>query len=683
VAVYITGSGGTLATIYSDANRTALSNPFTAAADGSYFFYANDGRYDGTYSSGGIVTPFTTGDQTGIAYRKQAGTGAVDREYGDRIYENISVKDFGATGNGSTDDTAAVAASFTAAQAQGVNTVVFPAGAYSVSSITIPPSMRLTGAVPGSLTGGGTRINCTGSGTCVTLSDGGLGASSTSRSGGIDHVYIQCNSVAKIGLYMGVRVNDHCYDMIVDSCTTYNTVLDATQNSKLDGFENRNCAKCIGLVNGAANNYLDRIENTTASVTPMYLGLDATLPNASYAGAAFGALANTFVMNQFENGTFSTAINASTAYYNNLISPTAVDGGSATTLITFGAGASGNNTWGGYLATSRNIPIISNAAYSNTLNGPYINLLPGCTAAIVATSLLNIINPLVNDSCFMTPANWSISGAGQVQVTQSGPTLLTYTCSGGTCGMAVNPTLGSSTAQVQLNPMDNAGNRVSATYNCSWVTLGCWWTLPRTVGGDGYHWQNNTGTDLAFLDGAGGGWNLYSAIAAIEPVASSSTATLELVPRDNVGNQVDATYNCSWVTLGCWWVLPRTVSGDGYHWKNVAGTDLLFIDSVNGFPMTGTTVAPSVFSGFGTSPSITGTPAAGRVTVGSGGTASSGVIAWGGNWPHIPSCTANDETSLIPVYARPTVGALTLISSTPWGAGDTIAWVCLGGPTVP
>src|SRR5208282_4669533 len=40
VAVYITGSGGTLATIYSDSNRTALSSPFTAASDGSYFFYA-------------------------------------------------------------------------------------------------------------------------------------------------------------------------------------------------------------------------------------------------------------------------------------------------------------------------------------------------------------------------------------------------------------------------------------------------------------------------------------------------------------------------------------------------------------------------------------------------------------------------------------------------------------------
>ena len=53
VTVYLYGTT-TLATIYSDPNRTPKTNPFTAAADGTYFFYALDGRYDLKFSGGEI-----------------------------------------------------------------------------------------------------------------------------------------------------------------------------------------------------------------------------------------------------------------------------------------------------------------------------------------------------------------------------------------------------------------------------------------------------------------------------------------------------------------------------------------------------------------------------------------------------------------------------------------------------
>src|SRR5690349_7240216 len=64
VTVYATGTLN-LSTIYSDNSNTPLSNPFVAAADGSWFFYAANGRYDATLSGGqggGIPAPFTIGD---------------------------------------------------------------------------------------------------------------------------------------------------------------------------------------------------------------------------------------------------------------------------------------------------------------------------------------------------------------------------------------------------------------------------------------------------------------------------------------------------------------------------------------------------------------------------------------------------------------------------------------------
>ncbi len=61
VTVYVTGTA-TLATLYSDDSGTPLANPFTANLAGYWYFYANNGRYDVTFSGGGITTPFTLGD---------------------------------------------------------------------------------------------------------------------------------------------------------------------------------------------------------------------------------------------------------------------------------------------------------------------------------------------------------------------------------------------------------------------------------------------------------------------------------------------------------------------------------------------------------------------------------------------------------------------------------------------
>lgn len=111
VAIYVNGTGtpGTLALIFSDNAGTPLSNPFTANASGHWQFWA-DGRVNVALSGGGISTPFTLFD-----YKMQ---------------DIVSVKDFGATGNGTTDDTTSIQNAVNATQGG----LLFPAGTYKITS---------------------------------------------------------------------------------------------------------------------------------------------------------------------------------------------------------------------------------------------------------------------------------------------------------------------------------------------------------------------------------------------------------------------------------------------------------------------------------------------------------------------------------------------------------------------
>ena len=61
VTVYLQGTM-TLASIFSNNTGTARSNPFTADANGNWFFYAANGRYDVAFSGTGIAAPFTLSD---------------------------------------------------------------------------------------------------------------------------------------------------------------------------------------------------------------------------------------------------------------------------------------------------------------------------------------------------------------------------------------------------------------------------------------------------------------------------------------------------------------------------------------------------------------------------------------------------------------------------------------------
>lgn len=81
-------------------------------------------------------------DIAGGAVALASGTGATRRSVRDKLREIVSVKDFGAVGDGTTDDTAEIQAAFDS----GAKRVVFPPGTYVVSSqLDVPNWLQITG----------------------------------------------------------------------------------------------------------------------------------------------------------------------------------------------------------------------------------------------------------------------------------------------------------------------------------------------------------------------------------------------------------------------------------------------------------------------------------------------------------------------------------------------------------
>ena len=182
VTVYRAGTA-TLATIYADnlSPPTARSNPFSGDSDGFFFFYAPEGRYDTRLSGGtpAIPTPYTWGDVS---------------LYDPRDYAvNVKAAPFFATGDGVTDDTAAIAAAY-AAVTTGI--LYFPSGTYvTTGSLTPKTGVTFRGA-------GRDATLIAYSGTGFWLDLGGTGAANHV---GWEEMTVRCSGAALGPLRVGLQ----------------------------------------------------------------------------------------------------------------------------------------------------------------------------------------------------------------------------------------------------------------------------------------------------------------------------------------------------------------------------------------------------------------------------------------------------------------------------------------------
>jgi hypothetical protein len=159
VTVTVYNSSGGAATLYSDNGITVKANPTTTNADGEYSFYAANGTYSVSYNATGYVAETRTGivlfdpaqstASSNISYN-QGSTGAVTRTVLSKLQESVSVKDFGAKGDGVTNDTAAIQAAINASAGKNI---LMPSGNYlCTGTIILPASTTLYGDGIGSTT---------------------------------------------------------------------------------------------------------------------------------------------------------------------------------------------------------------------------------------------------------------------------------------------------------------------------------------------------------------------------------------------------------------------------------------------------------------------------------------------------------------------------------------------------
>lgn len=115
-------------------------NDFTAANAAIYAAFASTTNV----ALGDALVGFKQSNSSGVL------TSAVGRTVHQKLQESVSVKDFGATGDGTTDDTGAIQAAITAVTASN-GSVYVPTGTYNITSLTITSSITLYGDGLGSI----------------------------------------------------------------------------------------------------------------------------------------------------------------------------------------------------------------------------------------------------------------------------------------------------------------------------------------------------------------------------------------------------------------------------------------------------------------------------------------------------------------------------------------------------
>ena len=162
VQVTVTASNGLLATLYADDESTVLANPLITDTNGYFGFKAANGEYTLTFAGAQIETstrkielydadddPPLTLAQAAVASASSrigfqaAGVGALPRTVENKLSEAISVKDFGAKGDGVTDDSAAFQAAIEhvcgnnpdGVNLQGNAALRIPTGQYLINSL--------------------------------------------------------------------------------------------------------------------------------------------------------------------------------------------------------------------------------------------------------------------------------------------------------------------------------------------------------------------------------------------------------------------------------------------------------------------------------------------------------------------------------------------------------------------
>jgi hypothetical protein len=224
------------------------------------------------------------------------------RQLADRFSEVFNVKDFGATGSGSIDDTIAIQATINAAAAAGNATVYFPQGSYLVSSsLTLPGNYQGQLSVVGSgmysslILGGSNAIDIfsfafgTASALeCITIRDLGFGVAATK----VPNSAIRLTNTSALRLSRiwiagsnssegGIPGQGYVNGIILDGAwwAQIDTILINGNEASYDGGTGAGTGSGILLVHNCVNNLFSKIQmmwfKKGITVDPLDLGFTA------------------------------------------------------------------------------------------------------------------------------------------------------------------------------------------------------------------------------------------------------------------------------------------------------------------------------------------------------------------------------------------------------------------------
>ncbi len=212
----------------------------------------------------------------GTAVYTPAGTGAVATTVQSKLRESVSVKDFGAVGDGVTDDTAAIAAALLAGSGKKV---YVPAGTYKITStLTVPTSTYFYGTGLGSsiiqYTSNIPIITAQGSGTKTRISGFYLAFSSAQPIGNTNALGINVQNFDESS--MDNLMINNCYSGIycgASSGISPNYIYSSTlRDIRIEGYSGYG----LYLSTVAANNSGNVLQNiyivNTSTTTPVTCG---------------------------------------------------------------------------------------------------------------------------------------------------------------------------------------------------------------------------------------------------------------------------------------------------------------------------------------------------------------------------------------------------------------------------
>ena len=422
---YLAGTTTPTVTYTTSAASTPWSNPIVLDSAGrvsgsgeiwltvgvNYKFILRDSNdvLIGTYDN--VPGQFNT-DASLVTYTP-AGTGAVTTTVQAKLRQYVSVMDFGAVGNGTTDDTAAIQAAINAVVAGGAGdggSVLFPdtTASYRItSSISLPSYVTLTGEGRGTAIKkdfqNGFAFSCISKIyiTIENLSVFSTVAATTSPSGAIGFQSCSYCVVNNVSIFdreqYGVWLYDSNYCQVTN-CNTSGAFAFAGDNYDIAVLNNSNYNVVANNVcTGGANN------GSAIAVTDPYSSSQPT--------------GNKIVGNQVANYTTYGILVYVTNTYN---SKTIVDGNTVDTI--YGSGLSGVSGTGIYIQSAGGTVVTNNAVSNCCIStSNFFTLAPGCIGITLPSSAFPV---LVANNILQ-----SIRGPCVAAITNGGP----VTISGNTC----------------------------------------------------------------------------------------------------------------------------------------------------------------------------------------------------------------------------------------------------------